>query len=120
MRSRSIIGPIACRQLPLDGDRGAQRRLSLGSVERLIGGQVLAERAGRAEVGQVNRDLELFAGFQKVVAVVGADGDEGPFHIVDIIIIGLEADDAFIMAAAVVGGHVDGVACDGVGPGEVL
>ncbi len=73
IRSRSITGPMAGGNVLWMVIVEPSGRLDLQG-EFLVGRQVLAERPGRAEIGQVDRDLKLFAGFQEVVAVVGADG----------------------------------------------
>ena len=133
------------RQLPPDGYSGAQRRLNL-NAECIIGlytqtcGAVVTTKEKISEaratdesaqaqdataigydetdMADINSDFKLFAGFQKVIAVVITDRDIGPRHVIEVAILRHQADDAFILARLVdaagihtVGSHVNGIAC---------
>ena len=135
--------------MPLDGDSGAQGRLNLqgecivglyrqtcGAVattdEKIPEGRAADESAQAQnatavvhadidDIVGINGDLKLLAGFQQVVAVVSAQGRVCPWNIVEVGVMGCQADDAFILACLVnaagiyaVGSHVDGVACYGI------
>ena len=92
---RLLIGNYSClvkihnrvkggRQGPLDSYSRSNGWLNL-KVEDIIRAQCRRECRTAVARGKINGDFKLLAGFQKVIAVVIADGSFAPSNIVQVL-----------------------------------